>query len=74
MTVGAARKQFEEGLISESELRETVAKLVRRGNMPACRFYFETWIRPSREGVKVDGDDSLAEVDELARKRAGRGA
>lgn len=40
--------------------------------MPACRFYFETWIRPAAEVVKQDASDPLAEVDELARKRAAR--
>ncbi len=60
--------------ITEDEMRGLVAKLAREGNMPACRFYYETWIRPTNgnEGVD-DGDDALAEVDELARRRA-RGA
>lgn len=58
--------------ITEDEMRRLVAKLARRGNMPACRFYFETWIRPAVEGVKLDGVDALAEVDDLARRRAVR--
>ena len=58
--------------LTEAELRRIVARLARGGNMPACRFYFETWIRPAAEVVKQDASDPLAEVDELARKRAAR--
>jgi hypothetical protein len=59
-----------EDVLDEEEMRRIVAALARGGNMPACRFYWETWIRPTlREGVG-DGLDPLAEVDELARRRA----
>jgi hypothetical protein len=74
LTVSQARKELKEGLISEAELRLTVARLVRRGNMPACRFYYETWLKPLKGVEDGSGDDALAEVDELARKRAERGA
>ena len=58
------------GVIDEGELRLIVASLARSGNMPACRFYFETWIRPTAvEEVNPGGIDPLAEVDELARRR-----
>ena len=61
------------GEIGEDELRLIVAGLARGGNMPACRMYFETWIKPAAgEGVKLDDGDALAEVDDLARKRAAR--
>ncbi len=57
--------------LDEEELRSIVARLARAGNMPACRLYFETWIKPaSVREVSPDGDDPLAEVDELARRRA----
>ena len=56
--------------LDEDELRSIVARLAREGNMPAARFYFETWIRPaSVREVSPDGDDPLREVDELARRR-----
>ncbi len=54
--------------LDEDELRRIVARLARAGNMPACRLYFETWLRPVRE-VKPDAGDPLREVDELARRR-----
>lgn len=57
------------GVIGEDELRLIVASLARSGNMPACRFYFETWIRPSVVEVKPGGVDPLREVDDLARRR-----
>jgi hypothetical protein len=60
--------------LEEEELRRIVARLARQGNMPACRLYFEVWIKPVGEGVKPSVDDPLAEVDELARKRVARGA
>jgi hypothetical protein len=59
------------GRVTEEELRDLVEGLARGGNMPACRFLWETWLRPEAEGVKPDADtDPLAEVDELAKRRA----
>jgi hypothetical protein len=57
--------------MTEDELRNLVEDLARGGNMPACRFLWETWLRPSGE-VTPDVSNPLAEVDELARKRAAR--
>ncbi len=58
--------------LDEDELRRIVARLARAGNMPACRLYLETWIKPAsvREVSPDGGDDPLREVDELARRRA----
>ena len=67
----ARRPPVSERPLDEDELRQIIARLARQGNMPAARFYFETWIRPaSVREVSPDGDDPLREVDELARRRA----
>jgi hypothetical protein len=66
------RKSPSDAPLDEPELRRIVAKLARGGNMPACRFYFETWVKPAGEEVKPDASDPLAEVDELARRRVAR--
>jgi hypothetical protein len=58
--------------MSEDELRALVEELARGGNMPACRFLWETWLKPAAEEVTTDASDPLTEVDELARKRATR--
>jgi hypothetical protein len=55
--------------MTEDELRALVEELARGGNMPACRFLFETWLKPEREEVTPDASDPLAEVDELAARR-----
>ena len=54
------RKSPSDAPLDELELKRIVAKLARGGNMPACRFYFETWIRLASEGV-ADGSDALLE-------------
>lgn len=55
--------------MSENELRTLVEELARGGNMPACRFLWETWLRPAAGEVTPSASDPLAEVDELARRR-----
>lgn len=57
--------------LDEDELRRVVARSARAGNVQAAKFYFDTWIKGTSEGV-TDGIDPLAEVDELARKRVAR--
>jgi hypothetical protein len=61
--------------LTEAELKRIVARLARGGNMPACRFYFETWIRPAGgESRPVDSEAAsiLARMDEVAAKRRQR--
>jgi phage terminase large subunit-like protein len=66
--------------LGEEELRGIVARLVRGGNMPAARFYFETWIRPRgrrdlmsemtrspRPTTSRDGDKPADELEAFAR-------
>ena len=55
--------------LSEDELRRIVARLARKGGVTAAKFYYETWIKPSKAADVPAESDPFAEVDELARKR-----
>lgn len=53
------------------ELLMVASRAARKGNVQAMRLVWEM-LRAGQEGEGVeDGDDQLAEVDELARRRAG---
>lgn len=56
------------------ELARAVSQMVRGGSVAAAKLRWEMLLRnhgENREGVTDDGDDPLAEVDELAKRRRG---
>ena len=58
--------------LDEDELRSLVATSARGGSVPAMRLFHDLYLRAAAGEVTTSDDDPLAEVDELARRRAAR--
>ena len=58
--------------VDDEEVLLHLSKAIRSGNVQAMKVYVDAYRKRGEEGSEKKAPDALADVDELAKRRAGR--